>query len=225
MNHLGLIFESSATATFSSILEPYIPHAIWAVAVAIAALVGRYFGLIKLHKEMQKLNGEIIKLQQEAITEAGKTLEKIHHHRRLYDDATRDCSKCLILLMEVMRTPTASRAQLDEARNNFCAIFGHDAIPRFLELVEWEHLSKKSDSRALKIFMESHLAPELARFAKWIKAINLDRFVVEMALSPYQLSIGTVQPFLQTLSGLAPDDRATFEPIINQSITVLRNGQ
>jgi hypothetical protein len=218
MNIIQSIADGESSAGDTSPLDYYLSHWLSAVLLAVGFALGWFVTALRTRAEISKMRAE-------SITEEGKTLKEIQHHRRLYIEATRECAVCVNRLMDVLRSDAASDADVRTARDAFCSAVGDSAIPRFHELVEWEYLDKKSSSEELKIFVESHVAPELARFDRWIQAVNRDEFVVRRNLAPYKLSIGTVQPFLSVLSGLAPNDRATFEPGISQSIASLRGAR
>jgi len=215
MNPMYLLSESSSTQQSTGLIQQFI-----SLSTVCGATVGAVVGWIL---NGLKTRAQIDKLKKEAVTEAGKTLEKIQSHRKSHTDGCKECTACINALIALLKSGNATQAAIVEAREKLCAAIGETVIPRFHDLAEWEHLSKKSDPVLLKNFIESQLLPELRRYGDWIYIINGEKFTKGYGLTAYAVSVQTAQPFLDVLAGLSASHTATLEPLVAAEIARMRN--
>ncbi|MCK6468223.1 MAG: hypothetical protein L6Q53_08545 [Candidatus Brocadia sinica] len=159
----------------------------------------------KLRTEVEKLNAEIRKLNAEEIKLAGDILREVQRSRDAYSNACTACGeygkKMIALLQE-----HGDYAAITEQRNEFGKTLGQRAIPALCSLVEWQALSRKTDTSALIAYIREDVVPELGRLQSWVQIVNLPVFTQAMSLSPLQIQERTMRPFFD-LVRFVPEDR------------------
>lgn len=184
------------------------------VAVAVGGVIG--WGIKawrdkeeirKLRSEVKKLDAEVRKLNAEEVKLAGDNLREIQRSRDTYSEACRLCGDHAKEIIKLLRG-SRDKMQICKQRDDFGAALSHHAFPALCSQVEWQSLSRKSDTSALIDYIRSDVVPEIERLRSWVQIINTHIFTQEMSLAPLQIQERTMRPFRDLLRFI-PEDRHT----------------
>jgi len=158
---------------------------------------------------------QIEKLKAEKIKYAGENLAKLQEKRNAYDKSCENCKRIVLKLDEEITNRIENVAK---TREELCTALHNNAIPNYVNLIEWEQLLSKDNPDKLKILIAEEVIAELRRFKRWISIINHPKFLKDMKKAPSKVSKRTLSPFLQLLEDLSSKDKSTVEPLLRNAV-------
>lgn len=175
---------------------------IWAVPLFIGALIGGIIGwLLKNSKaivEIGKLKAEIQNLNAEAATSEGDILVHKQETKNKYSLNCAACGRFVAALNSLMKSSTASLAEVDEARERLADNFANDTIPSYCDACEWARLDLHINNAPMDSYetLLDDIRSELDRFGSWLAAINSKSFLEHLSKAPLRLELRTFRPLL-----------------------------
>jgi hypothetical protein len=158
--------------------------------------------------EIDKLRAEKAKLEEETLKYAGENLEKLQRKRAAYNDLCESCKQVALRLINELKSDSQVIA---ETREELCTAVHNKAIPTYIELIEFEQLTRKDDPEQLKVLIADDVVAELRRIGGWIDIINSPTFIMAMKLAPAKIDKRTLSPFGQLLKVLPSKDQNGVE--------------
>lgn len=172
------------------------PNTMWLSGI-FGFVLGTVLTAVYHWKQIQKIGLESIKL-------AGEHLQKVQESRQAYNDAN-DRMRTELRTLDKHLREQASAETIIDTRNDVCAVFNDQVIPRFAFFMQWEHLDRKSSSRDLELLVDNWVCPELERFEKWLTVINRVVPLDELNKAPYRISKRTLEPIRAVVKGISHD--------------------